>query len=322
MAERFSTRPEGPGYRFIQRYERGLPASQTDLAECISAYVEYLLKESGQEDSPPIDLKTILDRFSLEVVEGSLKESSLDIEGMNLASLGMIMVDDSDIHTRQRYTQAHELIENLILALEGNEYPSTLLPYIEGTKKERLCDWGAARLLMPLRWFHADVQRRGIGIESAEIIATRFDTSRLATLRHMVSCYPRRCGLVVWRRAHKPTEKRSRPALNQPSLWGGQVRGPEKKVRVHWTAFGRAARRYHVPRHQSISGESLIARALEDGELKRGRERVDLGDLKGTFEIEAAPFSAGGEPRVVSLFHWSREMFRGRDAQRAMFATA
>jgi len=322
MAERFPTRLDGPGYCFIQQYERGLPESQDDLADCVTAYVEYLIRESGQQDRPPADLQAILGRFSLEAVEGSLKDSSLDIEGMNLASLGMIMVDSSDIHSRQRYTQAHELIENLVLALAGNEYSSTLLSYIEGRKKERLCDWGAARLLMPLRWFHPVVQRLGIGTESAERIAMRFDTSRLATLRHMVTCYPRQCGVIVWKRAHKPSERQSRPAPNQRDLWGGESRGPERKLRVQWTAFGREAKRYQVPQHKSISDESLIAKALDEGELKTGRDRIDLVGLKGTFEIEAVPFSAGGEPRVVSLFHWPEDMFKGRDAQKSAFAAA
>jgi hypothetical protein len=198
--------PEGPGYGFIQQYEHGLPETRKELSRCVGAYVDFLLEESGQENLPPVDLDAIFDHFSLQAMEGNFKEASLGIEGANLAEMGMIVFDSSDIQTRQRFTQAHELLECLIVALEGNRYPSSLESYIEGKKKERLCNWGAARLLMPIDLFHQYVCEHGIGIEAAERIARAFKTSRLATLRHMVNCYPKQCGLIIWKREHRPTD--------------------------------------------------------------------------------------------------------------------
>ena len=312
--------PEGPGYGFIQQYEHGLPETRKELSRCVGAYVDFLLEESGQEDLPPVDLDAIFDHFSLQAMEGDFKEASLGIEGANLAEMGMIVFDSSDIQTRQRFTQAHELLECLIVALEGNRYPSSLESYIEGKKKERLCNWGAARLLMPEDLFHDFVCEHGIGINAAERIARAFKTSRLATLRHMVNCYPERCGLIIWKRAHKPSD--SVPSPNQAELWDDLegTGGPEKEVRVQWQDLGQKARKeVHVPDDKSIDPDSLIARALEEGESKVGRERVDLGGLTGEFEIEAVPFSAGDEPHVLSLFHWPSEMFAGQEAQSGFY---
>lgn len=307
--------PEGPGYGFIQQYEHGLPERRKELSRCVGAYVDFLLEESGQEDLPPVDLDAIFDHFSLQAMEGNFKEASLGIEGANLAEMGMIVFDSSDIQTRQRFTQAHELLECLIVALEGNRYPSSLESYIEGKKKERLCNWGAARLLMPIDLFHEYVCEHGIGIEAAERIARAFKTSRLATLRHMVNCYPKQCGLIIWKREHRPTD--TVPSPNQAELWDGLegTGGPGKEVRVQWQDLGRKARKeIYVPDDKSIDSGSLIARALEEGESKVGSERVDIGGLTGEFEIEAVPFSAGDEPHVLSLFHWPSEMFAGQEA--------
>ncbi len=307
--------PEGPGYGFIQQYEHGLPERRKELSWCVDAYVDFLLEESGQEDLPPVDLDAIFDHFSLQAMEEDFKEASLPIEGANLAGMGMIVFDSSDIQTRQRFTQAHELLECLIVALEGNRYPLSLESYIEGKKKERLCNWGAARLLMPEDLFHEFVCEHGIGINAAERIARAFQTSRLATLRHMVNCYPKRCGLIIWKRDHKPSD--SVPSPNQAELWDDLegTGGPEKEVRVQWQDLGRkASQKVYVPDDKSIDSDSLIARAIEEGEGKVGRERVDLGGLTGEFEIEAVPFSAGDDPHVLSLFHWPPEMFAGQES--------
>jgi hypothetical protein len=168
---------------------------------------------------------------------------------------------------------------------------------------------------MPIDLFHQYVCEHGIGIEAAERIARAFKTSRLATLRHMVNCYPKRCGLIIWKRDHKPSD--SVPSPNQAELWDDLegTGGHEKEVRVQWQDLGRKARKeIYVPDDKSIDSGSLIARALEEGESKVGSERVDIGGLTGEFEIEAVPFSAGDEPHVLSLFHWPSEMFAGQEA--------
>jgi hypothetical protein len=96
--------------------------------------------------------------------------------------------------------------------------------------------------------------------------------------------------------------------------------GPEKEVRVQWHDLGRKVRKkVYVPDNKSIDSSSLIARALEENERKEGRERIGLGDLKGVFEIEAVPFSAGNEPYVLSLFHWPERMFVGQTVQEGLY---
>lgn len=311
-----------PGYTFIQRYEHGLPETKKELAQCVRAYAHYLRRESGQADHLPVDMETIFNQFSLHAQPGAFKTSALEIDGVNLADLGIIIYDSSDPFTRQRYTQAHELMESLVAALRGNQYPAFLDDYFEADKKERLCNWGAALLLMPLQPFDNLVSQHGIGIAAAEKVSQFFQTSRFSTLWHMVNCYPRECGLIIWKRAYKPTELPRVPDADQLALWDSDDQfGPGKKLRVQWVVFGPEIKRLiWVPKHKSIDDDSLIAQAEEGDVIKVGREHVDLGDLNGEFRMEAVPFVAGDETYVLSLVHWPAEMFADLDAQADIFS--
>lgn len=297
---------EGPGRKFIQQYERGLPDTPAELSRCIKDYAGYLLEATGQGGSPPVDLTPICDQFSISLSEADLKSGQAEIEGMNVAEMGIVLYDASDPEARQRFTKAHELVESLIAALRGNRYRDAVGKYIEGSqKKERLCNWGAALILMPLGLFRERIRAAGIGIEAAEQIGRAFRTSRLATLWHMVYCYPRRVGLVVWKHSHKPADETSMASSSQLSLLEDDYRrAPRKKLRAQWCVFGGPAKEYRVPKHKSIGRDSLIFRAYEEKTLRRGRERVHLATLEGEFEVEAIPFEADGETYVVSLFHW------------------
>lgn len=310
-----------PGYQFIEQYDKGLPQSREELASCVRAYGDYLRRESGQTGELPVDIKAICNHFSLNVRSGKFKNSALDIDGVNLAELGIILYEESDARTRQRYTQAHELMECLIIALRGNQYPLSVESYlIESAKKEKLCNWGASLLLMPPKPFKHQVSTLGLGIKAAEQIGSVFKTSRLATLWHQVNSYPRQCGLIIWKRAHKPTEKNGMPDPNQLGLWEGHAPAePVKKMRVQWSVFGRDARRvFFAPRHKSVEETSLIVEAEKRGGLVAGSECVDLNGIQGEFDVEAVPFLRDGQPHILSLFHWPKEVFYGIDTQESI----
>lgn len=298
--------PDGPGREFIHQYECGLPETPSELARCIKDYAKYLLESTDQGSSPPIELEPIFDRFCLSLSKADLKSDGAEIEGMNVAEMGIILYDASDRRSRQRFTQAHELVESLISVLRGNQYRDSVRKYIDqDEKKERLCNWGASQILMPPGLFNHHVQTKGVGIEAAEQIGKTFQTSRLATLWHMVYCYPRRAGLIVWKYAPKPADKKSMADPSQLSLLEeGYRHAPQKELRVQWNVFGRPAKKYQVPRHKSVSRDSLIFQAYNEETLCQGRERLSLVNLEGEFWVEAAPFEVGTDTYVVSLFHW------------------
>lgn len=309
-------RDGGPGREFIHQYESGLPETPVELARCIKDYANYLIEATGQSSTPPIDLTLIFDRFSLSVSEADLKSDGAGIEGMNVAEMGIILYDASDRRTRQRFTQAHELVESLISVLEGNRYRDSVRKYIEqNEKKERLCNWGASCILMPPELFDEHVQSTGIGIKAAEKIGKAFQTSRLATLWHMVYCYPRRVGLVVWKYAHKPADRESMTPSSQLSFLEEDRHVPQKELRAQWNVFGSPVEEYKVPKHKSVSRDSLIFQAYDERTLCRGREQINLINLEGEFQVEAVPFELSDDTYVASLFHWPDSLLKAKQAK-------
>lgn len=310
-------RSDGPGRQFIHQYERGLPETSAELARCIKDYASFLLGATEQGSSPPIDLEPIFDWFSLSLSEADLKSDGIGIEGMNVAEMGVILYDASDRRTRQRFTQAHELVESLISVLRGNRYRDSVQRYIEqDEKKERLCNWGASCLLMPPDLFAEHVQATGIGIKAAEQVGETFQTSRLATLWHMVYCYPRSVGLVVWKYAHKPADRKSMAHSSQLSFLEEDYRhAPRKELRAQWNVFGSPVKEYQVPRHKSVSRDSLIFQAYDEKALCKGREQVNLVNLEGEFRVGAAPFEVDDDTYVVSLFHWPDSLLDAKQTE-------
>lgn len=59
----------------------------------------------------------------------------------------------------------------------------------------------------------------------------------------------------------------------------------------------------YIPKHKSMTDGSVVHRCFLDGEAARGWEDVELGGLTGRFFVEAVPFAADGQRRVMSLIH-------------------
>jgi hypothetical protein len=307
----------GPGYDFIERYEHGLPQTRPALARCVKAFGAFLRRVTNQANQARVDLGLIFTHFGLHSTPVDFKANTLEIEGANLTEMGFILFDDSDPATRQRFTQAHELIECLVTALRGNKSSSSVRKYLEGTKKEKLCNWGAARLLMPTGMVRATVKPHKIGILEAERVAQAFGTSRLSTVRRMVNIYPKKCGIAVWKRAHKPSERALIPSPDQGTLWPDIIpKGPPKKMRLQWHEFGRrVADVLHLRKHESVPDGSLIARVEKQGGLVRDRERFNLSGLEGPVDVEATSYHVSDEVHVLSLFLWPPGMLAGQDVQ-------
>lgn len=299
-----------PGFEFIESYASGLPDTRRALAKCVRDYVEYLLRESRQTGDPPVEIEPIFERFHLKHGAETLRDTLPDVQGFASSDLGLILSSDDDPLTRQRFTHAHELLEFLVSALQGNQYRSHVGSYLKGQKKERLCNWGAGRLLMPLQSFSERLSHHGLSIQTTKKLATEYRTSPLATLYHIVNSFPRNCGLIIWRHDWKPSELGAVASDNQTALFESHYRhAPPKQLRVWWSVFGPQAKKLQPPRHKSIHHDSLLCRAFEEGTVQSGRERLELVHLSGEFFIEATPFRFGTELCVLSLIHWPKEFF-------------
>lgn len=294
-----------PGYTFIESYEEGIPSCRKSLARCVAAYARFLRSEAGVETSLPVDVDRIYQTFGIR--QGSLQvhEQLVGMEGFAADRLGLVFISTEGPEARQRFTKAHELVEYLITALQGNAYNHVLRNYIEGSKKEKLCEWGAAALLMPRQSFIPDVNEMDVSLASASELAGRYQTSLLATLYGIVEHHAAQdTALIVWHHAHRKAERERLAADNQASLFDDAYRSTiPLAVRVWWTAFPRHLRIVaRALRNKSTPDDSLVGRVFADRLPRQGREIVKLVKLRGECFVDAVAAEIDNKPCVISLF--------------------
>jgi len=316
---------ETAGHRFIQQYDHGLPETPRQLARCVRDFAAHVIRSSGQDiAAPPFDFARIFDALGLEPRFANLE--ALDIDGMNLAKMGIVACNDSDIQTRQRFTMAHEVMEILVDALRGNEYGASLRPYLgrDPEKKEQLCNWGAGLLLVPTPVLRSSVESDGVGLQTAERISRRCAVSRLTALFRLVQAYPYRLGIAVWHKSLAWQNDRRRAKNGQMAI-GGEVSTadyhhmPGQKLRAKWCMFGKPLKGKEIRPKESVPEGSVIHEAWAAGEPRSGRDTVQFKRLRGTFHIEAAPYLVNGERHVVSVFHWPESLKQELESQTSLF---
>jgi hypothetical protein len=214
---------------------------------------------------------------------------------------GIIFVDSDDPLTRQRFTEAHELME-MLFAVGSRAAGWRARSLFSTSAKERLCDEGAAELLMPLSTFGAYVNEWGVSLETGKKLANLYQVSLTAALFRTVQLGPGRHALVLWRLAHKPSEESSLPNPNQPPLLKDYVpQPPPKKLRVWWgCSTGNEA---FIPPHKSVERETSIHRAYEVGDVIEDVDWIDLGTVCGHCFSESMAVTVDNERCVLSVIH-------------------
>lgn len=110
---------QNPGKLFIERF--GVPRDIDDVVR----YADFLRQEAGVGDRPPIDLTKISSRFGIKSQQAPL----VDQQGTSDGLWGFMLIKEDDPATRQRFSEAHELIEFLfhqIKACRNGDNPTML----------------------------------------------------------------------------------------------------------------------------------------------------------------------------------------------------
>lgn len=282
---------QNPGQLFIKKF--GVPHTIDDVI----SYADFLREAAGLSDQPPIDLTRIFDYFGIKSRQAPL----VDQQGTSDGRLGFMLIKDDDPATRQRFSEAHELIEFLFhhyknLPEWGHSYFAT-----HNTTKEKLCQKGASALLMPRSSFVPAMLKNEFSFEGASNLAGIYETSLLATLYRMLAECENERLLVVWRLALKPTQEMNEA---QPSLFENNLNVlPQKKLRIWWAVNSAEASNEFIPAHQSIPNDSIIASVFETGHLQKGSELLRLRGVYGRYNIEAKKVNIADETCVLSLLH-------------------
>ncbi len=183
-------RYQHPGYAFLHRY--GSLQTEADVFH----YVDFLRDSGKLGDRLPMDLEKIYAAFGMPI---PLRVPLEDQQGILLNSAtGMILIREGDPIVRQRFTEGHELMELLFDAQADVAAELNLVSWDEA-RKEKLCDAGAAELLMPKTLFRSHIAHLGTSIGTARSLSRIYNTSLIATLIRMVELTQHEVAIVLWK---------------------------------------------------------------------------------------------------------------------------
>jgi Zn-dependent peptidase ImmA (M78 family) len=283
MSKRLSKRYayQHPGYAFLNQY------GSLQGEEDVFAYVDFLRREAGIEQSIPTDLSKIYDRFCIpEPLQVPLDEQ----QGILLDTYkGVILIKADDPIARQRFTAGHELVE-LLFDAQVDVQTSMGLSHWDDDRKEQLCDTGAAELLMPKSSFLSPLNDWGFSLETGKKLASLYQTSLMATLIRMLELTTAGYALVVWHYGLKPIEKR-------------RTKPVQKKPRIRWQKTSANWQGGFIPKDKSIESDSLIAQAFQTAQS--GPTTFVWGGKSIDCNIEAIPIKQNRETLVISLLSHS-----------------
>lgn len=273
---------ENPGELFLLKYE--VPRQESDLIE----YARFLREEAGIDEQPPIDLIKIRERFGIQSHQAAIEQS-----GLSDGQLGFMFIKEDDLQTRQRFTEAHELMEFLTDACKNTPDWDSSLYALYPNRKETVCDIGAAALLMPEKSFSQYLNQEQISWDSASRLAKLFEASFLATLYRMMALGNADAIVIVCHYDLKPSEQSPHGRTHTASI--------RKKLRIRQAMPSSQYTGGYVPKHKSIPQESLIHRAFDMDTFCSGVEDINLPGLNGCYLVEAQRVSFGNESLVISL---------------------
>jgi Zn-dependent peptidase ImmA (M78 family) len=209
---------------------------------------------------------------------------------------------------RIRFSLAHELahlffripaIEPYLLRTESKEeYYET----DEARWLERLCDLGAAELILPGEEFAGSLSRRGFRASSTRALAEEYGASMEAAALRMVQVAEGDCAVGFFEYGPPPSAEKVGGA-------GGFVDPKTVAYRVRRT-FRSPGFPFLFPEGKSVPRSSVIHECSLGMREMAAEEAFELGGRRARMEVTAFPLHRGGEiagpPRVCAAFRPAR----------------
>jgi len=278
---------------------------RVDLHTLIDRYAEQLLIDA-RAYTYPVDLQKVFQHYGLR----SRGDSQLGRRGAITPDLD-ILYNSSDSEQVQLFTQAHELIEALILTIAGDN-PEYDPPWLTDDqvqalldRKEYFCDYGAAAIHMPMELFRPYVENYGFSMKIAKALANTSDLSLTAVARRMLDTELRKAAFIIWRYGHSPSEFVP-SSVGQLPIWGSRTAmDPPKKLRVD-RVFSSPSLSRHIYVHKSIENSTAIALAFRapGGTTTIGYDYLEICKRPGCYLTENIPAAYDGQPRVMSFVYF------------------
>ena len=286
-----------PGLMFINKL------GQINSVQDILAYADFLLEESGQAHSIPVDLSLIFKRFQIPT---PIQKPLPGQQGLLLdAKNGIVVINSNDPPSRQKFSQAHELVEFLINSLPngkniGNGWALKKPGGFNESMKEILCNRTAANILMPPAYVADQINQHGTNFGCARLISNECEISLSAALVQVARISRGSHSVILWIMKNKPSEIKEKIPASQLGLFDDKPSQPALKLRVEWSMGSESAP--FIPKDKSVEETSLIFKACQTGSFTSGEERLCLNGKKSRwFRTENLPFRAAGGTQVLSL---------------------
>ncbi len=200
---------------------------------------------------------------------------------------------------RRRFSIAHELVHTFFdnasksyqMRTAGKDHLTDAAWALE-----RLCDEGAAELIMPEKEFGNALSRMGLHATAIPELAEVFRVSLEAVALRAVELQKHACAVGFFAYTHRPSvERAARGVLQTPE------EPREYRARRIYRTGGFP---FLFPEGKSVPRTSIIARAALGQEALRGREWFSLGRMKHLLEVEAHPIwrHPAQPPTVCAIF--------------------
>jgi Zn-dependent peptidase ImmA (M78 family) len=153
---------------------------------------------AGAARQLPVDLEALARGMGVsEIKFGNLRE-----DGRTTWAEGRttIEVRADRPHPRQRFTLAHE-IAHVLLANNRQRDVRLRKSSLDQDSEERLCDWIAAAILMPLEWIRP-LSHRPMTLRQLRAVASAADVSLSAAAVRISEVGARPCILLRWKRGN------------------------------------------------------------------------------------------------------------------------
>lgn len=259
-------------------------------------FARYLLESTGISQLPG-SLDLIRKRHNLNRHDRTLPQS----RGFLLGDT--IFINSEDPDSVKRFTEAHEIMETLVIAIRPEIPAHSRLKFERD--KEKWCEGGAAELLMPDELFFPLVKKQGINLDSSRQIAGVCQTSLTATIRRMLDSNLSPCIFALLQEGYK--KHQIVPTRNgQGVLWGNSSDwDPPAELRVlrYWKS---PQVKTILIKNESFSHDNLAYQVFQSGiigKVKTGQEILELEKIQGTYLTEAMLVTIENTASVMSLIH-------------------
>lgn len=271
-----------PAVQWLMRETRSLDPYQAIRKEALQLLGEDAYKE------PPIKLTKIAQRRRVIAI---LKEDNLDSEGVTIPDKRgfVIKLKKNSPSLRQRYTLAHEIAHTFFFNRNVSPPKRQYWHSLRGDiGEEYLCERGAAEILMPFPIFKRYIKIYQIpSISALSSLQAIFQVSTQASACRILQDIGFWQNIII-------IETRWRPC---------QFSGKNPALRINWVVKPRKLH-YYIPTNKRIKQESSIFTCYTTGSITNQLENLELGDLKGKYQVESIKSASR---KVVSIIKLSNE---------------